>query len=383
MTLYKTAFNNWPLVHDAGEFLRARLGFTDTAYLEWVLETQKHHFTPFGMFMERGAPLAYDGFGRYFTTGILQRGYHGTAYDFYREMSWRGAMTSLLIQSPFGEMPTGYRSAHHLWNENQLAVVYEIYAAQYAKAGKLAHAGAFKRAAHLALQTTQRWIRPEGSGYVTKNRFPIQAQWKVANPFSTYNLLSCSMLAAAYTYADETIAEHPAPADVGGFVVQIPEFNMVVANSHGNYVQYLTRGNFKHNPTGLLRLHLRGGNPQLGPSDGAVAFPTANVENDPPLRAFSVGPAWKDIGGTEIRLSEFPALEKFDPSETHPALPPQAQITILGQTDKAVGFRASYDWNGAQISETLRLDKSGLTVTDEVLGPAVHALRVYFPGPGV
>ena len=40
-----------------------------------------------------------------------------------------------------------YRSSHHIWNEAQQAVVFEIYASQYAHAGMKDQAGAFKRAA--------------------------------------------------------------------------------------------------------------------------------------------------------------------------------------------------------------------------------------------
>ena len=44
--LYGTKSNNWPIVHIGGEYLRALHGLTDMSYIEWVLETQKSHFTP-------------------------------------------------------------------------------------------------------------------------------------------------------------------------------------------------------------------------------------------------------------------------------------------------------------------------------------------------
>jgi hypothetical protein len=43
---------------------------------------------------------------------------------------------------------------------------------------------------------------------------------------------------------------------------------MIIANAGGSYVQFMTRGNGRYNPTGLLRVHLRDGHPQLGYSDG-------------------------------------------------------------------------------------------------------------------
>jgi hypothetical protein len=259
--------NNWTLVHTAGEYLRSLRGFTNQAYVAHILDIQRFHMTPEGLYLEHGAPFAYDAFSRYFLTGMLQRGYRD---DFYQDACWKGAWTSLLMQSPFGEMPTGYRSAQHIWNEAELAKVYEIYAAAYAKAGKKAEAGAFKRGAHLALASIGQWIRPDGSGYIVKNRFPVEARhgYEVYSVHANYNLLACSMLCAAWLYADDSIAEMPAPADVGGYILQIPAFNMVVAHAGGTYLQYMTCGNKAYNPTGIIRVHLRDGHPQLGYSDG-------------------------------------------------------------------------------------------------------------------
>jgi hypothetical protein len=272
---YNKGDNNWTLVHAAGEFLRSLHGLTDCAYVGRALALQRPHMTSPGLYLEHGAPFAYDAFSRYFLTGMLQRDYLD---DFYRDACWKGAWTSLLIQSPFGELPTGYRSAQHLWNEAELAKVYEIYAARYAQAGRLAEAGAFKRGARLALASMQQWLRPDGSGYIVKNRYPIEARhgYEAYSVHMNYNLLTCSMLCAAWQSADESIEEKPAPADVGGFVVHLPDFNMIIANAGGNYVQYMTRGNGTYNPSGLVRVHLRGGHPQLGYSDGILhAAPTA------------------------------------------------------------------------------------------------------------
>jgi hypothetical protein len=262
--------NNWTLVNVGGEYLRALHGLTDTAYVALALSRQRPHMTELGMYLEHGAPFAYDAFSRYYLTGMLRRGYEDA---FYRDACWKGAWTSLLIQSPFGELPTGYRSSQHIWNEAELAKVYEIYAAEYAQAGRLAEAGAFKRGARLALASVKEWIRPDGSGYIVKNRYPVAERfgYEAYSVHVNYNLLACSMLCAAWLYADEAVAERPSPADVGGFVVCIPDFHMVVANAGGSYVQYMTKGNGSYNPTGLIRVHLRGGHPRLGYSDGLLS----------------------------------------------------------------------------------------------------------------
>lgn len=375
-SLYKTAANNWPLVQIGGEFLRIKNGMTDTSYVEWVLQSQKNHFTDFGMFMEAGAPFAYDGFSRYFLTSTLHRGYHGRNFDFYRDACWKGAWTSLMCQSPHGESPTGYRSAHHVWNEGEMAVIDEIFAAQYSKAGRLAEAGAFKRAARLALKSMLRWVRPDGSAYIVKNRYPALNQPHAANPHSVYSLLAAHMAAVAYLVANDSIAEKAAPADLGGFAFHIPEFNMAFAHAGGTYIEYMTRGNhaYNGNPSGLLRIHLRNGNPQLGPSDGIVDVDVANGVHD-----MNVGPAWSGTGGKEIRLAEFPDTSYFRASEAKPAEPPQATIKVVKETSTEAHITATYDWNSAHIVEDLTLNDSGLTGKTSVTGGGLTALRAYYP----
>jgi hypothetical protein len=375
--LYMTHANNWPVVHMAGEYLRTLQGFTDLNYSEWVLETQKYHMTNYGMYLEFGAPFAYDGFSRYFLTGILHRGYTGKNHDFYRTQCWKGAWTSLLCQSPAGELPTGYRSAHHIWNEAEIAVINEIYAAHYYKLGRVNEAGAFKRSARLALKSLTRWVRPEGYAYIVKNRYGPTSQPFAANPQSTYSLLGAHMMALAYLVLDDTIPELPAPADVGGFVFHIPQFNSVFANAGGAYIQYMTRGNhaYNGNPTGLIRIHLRGSNPQLGPSDGIVDTKNANGIHD-----LSVGPAWKLASGKEVRLAEFPDTSLYRVREANPVEQPQPTITINSETLASVSFTVRYpSWNGALVSEVMTLNNTGLTGKSTVNGAGISSIRLYYP----
>jgi hypothetical protein len=325
---YNSTHNNWTLVHVGGEFLRSLQGMTDLAYVQHALQIQRFHMTPLGMYLEDGAPFAYDVFSRYYLAGMLERGYRD---EFYRDACWKGAWTSLLIQSPFGELPTGYRSAQHMWDEAQLATLFEIYATEYARAGRKAEAGAFKRGAHLALESIKPWIRPDGSGYIVKNRFPMEARfgYEEYSVHVNYNLHACSMLCAAWQYADDSISERAAPADVGGFVIPIPDFHMVIAHAGGSYVQYMTQGNEKYNPTGLIRVHLRGGHPQLGYSDGI--------------------------------------LPDGDLPET-PATP--GRVEVLEESAPEVRFRVAFD--GGRV-ETLTLNQEGVTVN------AQSEARISFP----
>jgi len=69
---YGKADNNWTLVHTGGEFLRSLHGLTDLDYVERALKIQRTHMTPLGLYLEHGAPFAYDAFSRYFLTGMFE-----------------------------------------------------------------------------------------------------------------------------------------------------------------------------------------------------------------------------------------------------------------------------------------------------------------------
>ena len=123
------------------------------------------------------------------------------------------------------------------------------------------------------MNSIKQWIRPDGSGFIVKNRYPIEARhgYEGYSAHTCYNMLACSMLAQAWQFADDSVAEKPAPADTGGFVIPILDpFHKIFANAGGTYVEYDTQGDHKYNPTGLLRIHVKGGHPQLGPSDGCA-----------------------------------------------------------------------------------------------------------------
>jgi rhamnogalacturonyl hydrolase YesR len=349
--------NNWNLVNTAGEWGRVQHGVGDPWYVDYCLTMQLPNFSPHGMYNEDGNPLPYDLFSRYYLTGMLQRGYRSFVYTTYRDILWRGAWTSLFMQSPFGELPTGYRSSHHIWNEAEQAVIFEIYASACAKAGRMAEAGAFKRAAHLSLASIKNWIRPDGSGYIVKNRFPIEARhgYETYSVHTCYNMLAMSMLAQAWQCADDGIGEKPSPADVGGFVVPVLDpFHKVFANVGGNYVEYDTSGDHKYNPTGMLRVHLKDGHPQLGPSDGCAPYFSGKENN------LAVGPSWRTKDGTWHSL----AASRDKP-----------KVETLEESPDRVRFRVTYPG----VTQTMTVDRNGVTVEDLVTVDGIDAMRITLP----
>ncbi|NQV32882.1 MAG: glycoside hydrolase family 88 protein [Phycisphaeraceae bacterium] len=363
--------NNWNLVNTAGEYLRSLNGFTDLEYVDFCLTMQLPHFNPYGMYNEDGNPFPYDLFSRHYVTGMLHRGYRSFVYSTYRDLLWKGAWTSLFIQSPTGQLPTGYRSSHHIWNEAEQAVVFEIYASQYAQAGMMEQAGAFKRAAHLALSSVKNWIRPDGTGYIVKNKYPIEARhgYEGYSQHTCYNMLACSMLAQAWQFSDENVKEKPCPADVGGFAVTLPGFHKVFANAGGTYVEYDTSGDQKYNPTGLLRIHLKDGHAQLGPSDGCAA----NYSGKDNL--FAVGPSWKDADGRWVKLAEL--TEKKPIVDILDSATDQVRFEVTYRlTDKKTGTLVH---RTVQVKELFTIKHDEVLVENTVEGFGVSQLRVYYP----
>lgn len=359
---------NWVLVHTAGEFLRYKSDMTDLTYIDAMIAKQAHHFTADGMYSEGGQPMAYDLFSRLFVTGMLENGYEGKHLDFLRDSNWRGAWMTLLMQSPTGEAPTGHRSSQHIWLEAEQSAILEAYATALKKAGRESEARIFKRAARLSLHTLLQWVRPDGSGYVVKNKFPIDARhgYEGYSSYTQYNLLACSMVVQAYASADETIEESAAPADVGGYVLPVLyPFHKVFASAGGAYVEYETRGDTddrKWLPCGVVRIHFKAANSQLGPSDGISIYQNKNAD----APDYAVGPEWLDASGKWTRLASL--RPKDNPT-----------VQIIEQSAAKAVFSISYKLDAVNVTQKITVESGQVTFEDRITGASVEKIRAYLP----
>ena len=216
----KLRLMNWNIVSSCGELLRRKDGLvaanmTDAQmdYLEKSLAGHVEHLTRFGMYEDPNAPLAYDQFARLWLDDMMaDQAYEGALAGRLTEFLHTGGLSTLLLLSPTGEWASGGRSAFHNWNEAETAVVCEINANYWSQIRRPDVAGAFKRAAHLAFQSMQRWQRPSGELWIVKNRADPKARlgYETYSYNSQYNLLPMAMLAIAYIHADDSIAERPA-----------------------------------------------------------------------------------------------------------------------------------------------------------------------------
>jgi len=356
----KRETHNWNVVAISGELLRFQAGLAaDDLFVENYLGAQIKRFNEYGMYRDPNDPMAYDLFPRLWLTDMVFHGYAGSHWEELDRLTASGAMTSLLMQSPLGELPAGGRSGAHQWNEAQQAATFEMMATRLMRgeritslpyAGGAQLAGAFKRAAHLSLLSMRRWVRPSGELWIVKNRFaPEQRYGYESYSFhSQYNLLAAAMLAIAWQHANDNIEEWPTPAETGGFAFEIRDgFDKLFANAAGTFVEYELNGDAHYNPTGIIRVHFP---KEAVLNDGAVAKPSYGIGRFRPSLSLALGPVWE--GGA---LSDH-ARGSADP----------ARVRVLGQNTDTVEFEVRYENSGCPITERVRLRRDVLRVRDEI-----------------
>jgi len=310
--------NNWNLVAAAGEWLRTRgrLGGS-RRWVDQSLDRQVEHFTPAGMYRDPADPMAYDHFARLWVLDLIEEGYRGRHAKFLDACVERGAWTSLFMQSPWGELPCGGRTAHHQWNEAAEAATFETLARRLARRGDQAAAGAFKRAARLSLRSIRRWVRPTGDLWIVKNRLDpgLRHGYETYSFHSQYNLLTAALLAIAWLRADDRIAEASCPADTGGFAFSLqPAFHKVFVTALGVLVEIDTGADVHYNPTGILRVHHQ----ELPPetlSDGVTTDCSYQLPSKP-TRSLALGPEWRGNDGSWHGLAEH-AGSDLDSADFH------------------------------------------------------------------
>lgn len=363
--IYRQAIGsmNWNIVSSCGEAQLQMMGIrpTNNLYVTESWAAQGVHFgSPYGLYEE--GPMAYDHFPRIWLEDVLAQGYSGPYRVEMSEAMDRAAITSLFMQSPWGELPAGGRSAHHQWNEAQQCVTCEIYAAKAKASGDMVMAGAYKRAAHLAFSSMLRWVRPTGEMQILKNWVDPSSRFgdESYSYYSQYNLLPMAMLSMAYEHAaaTEDVSENPAPADTGGFVFKLDGLHKVFANAGGTYIELDTAGDHHYDATGLIRVHQKGVPPQLGPSDSLLASASYNSPNPSPLTT-GVGVSWLDADGTTWRtLGEMANISSVT-------------VTTLSQSTTNVAFDVTYAGglpNVTSITEHYIVKPDGVQLTTQISG---------------
>lgn len=387
------ALGNWNLVNVSGECLRRHDGLvtpdqmaSQMVYIEQSLAHQERRMTKFGMYEDPNAPLAYDAFPRLWMEDVLADGaYAGIHADRWRDFLTLGGLSTLLLLSPSGEWACGGRSAHHQWNEAQVAVIAEINAVRWRAQGRPDIAGAFKRAAHLALTSMRRWQRPSGEMWIVKNRADPAERHGFENYsfHSQYNLLPAAMLAIAYERADDAIPEAPLPSETGAYVFDLRDtFHKICASAGGTYALIDTAADPHYNSTGLLRVH-RAGIAQSAYSDDTAGHRAYGPPSDRTSIALSPGLSWNAAAAGDppdwVSLADFVGPH-FTPTLLPRTVASAALDAVHLETGRAAfTVRYALSGDGARpVEEHYTVSADGVEVISRT-GGAVAPMRVVFP----
>lgn len=246
----------------AGEAFKKKLGLADnTDFMDRYAEQQLTCFDENGMYIDPASPTTYDAVSRMNLSLAMWAGYDGKYMDSLDKTLENGALSQLLYQSSTGECPFGGRSNQQNFNEVTFSLVCEYEARRWKRKGDLSIAGAFKRAAALAIDSIEKYLR-ETPVLFTKNMFPSETQHgreKGYGFYGAYSLLIASQLGFASLLADESILEGNCPAECGGYIFETgKEFHKIFAASRGTHIEIDTNADFHYDSTGLGRIHFAG-----------------------------------------------------------------------------------------------------------------------------
>eukprot|EP00048_Salpingoeca_helianthica_P020710 m.8030 g.8030 ORF g.8030 m.8030 type:complete len:685 (-) comp5156_c0_seq2:41-2095(-) len=386
---------NWAIVALTGEALRYLHGLrpdgTEDIETQLGFQFTDYYWTDNGEYQDHSgcagacSPMPYDHFPRKYIAVMLAKGFLPVNQSAYWDLVTRGAWTSLLLQSPWGELPTGARSSQHQWNEAVSCVTYELFAARLQSQGDSDGASLFKRASALSLLSLRRWKNEAGAWFIVKNRFSpaLRHGYEGYSYYSQYNLLPASMLATAYLFADDGIEEKASFAETGGFVFTIDNMHKVVANAGGYYVEIeLFPDTPTHDVLGLSRMHTPAADPlvtgtagaPLAPETGSFidagkfVEPTARATNP---SATGFGAAWETKTGWQ-RLGQFTFTDVVNTSlDVTQSTVDNALFTVtylLGAKSVVEVVEEKYNVTSAGVHVTVQLHaRVGHTITRAAL----------------
>jgi len=313
--------SNWVVHSAAGELLRDCAGIGGVPgtlwgrnFFETYMRWQPAHFNEYGMYLEPGHPVTYDLTTRLQLAAGFECGYSGPLRDELAALLDKGDFITLLEIAPGGEAPFGGRSSQFYYQEAILCALCEAAARKY-KDSEPALAGAFKRQAHLSAGVTRRgFCRNDGKRFHIKNCFPPATRHGCDEygQFSVYSLLTASILAAAVNFADDSIAEAPAPSEIGGFGFAVTgSFEKAFLNANGGFLQFDLLADPKYDATGLGRIILKGMPWGVLPVMPFAAEPAYIRSPELPAAdyAVAVAPEWTGSDGKIHRLAEKSSIQ--------------------------------------------------------------------------
>jgi hypothetical protein len=287
---------------------------------------------------------------------LVHLGYDGPSAAEMRRIVESATRFTLDLQDPSGQVPANGRTDDHVWVDVGYQLAFEVMAERAHSAGDDWLAGQYRHAAMLAFQNIQRWKRTDGewagSYYITKNHFDpaLRVGYQEASQYSNYSGSFMFHLAEAYEIRRTAIAEHPAPAEIGGYAIAMDrEFGAAFANAGGMQIEANMRGQGEASsgnrwtPLGVVRFARAGWDTRLGPADGALTS-SGGVSFAP---AFREAGQWLRMADLSTRYEGF-----WSASFVHPLL-----------VRCAVAYRPKPGQNGPSFRNDLIVTPDGVMST--------------------
>lgn len=358
---------NWNCKALAGHWLLVHYGIQqDDGYVADSLLRQGQWFdNEHGLYAE--GPATYDIFPRAWLADMLAHGYAGPGSAVLTEALDRGAISSLFMQSPTGELATGGRSSQHLWSDALQCVTFEWAAGRALAAKEVELAGVFKRAARRALLAIYQWRRPSGEFWIVKNHAPPEHRfgYEVYSSHSQYNLLTATALGYAFelAQASEAAIEAWTPAERGrSSFVAGPGLDRAFATAEGTQVEVALAPVPLQTPRGIIRVQMKGLPPQLPMTDAVPAIAMFHLPN-PIGPAIALGPAWLSAEGTSRDLMERPivSLAELDRQSVSTSL--VRATRTAGGSFMAIHHAISQPGAPKEITEAVEIESNAVTIT--------------------
>jgi hypothetical protein len=279
--------HNWVSYAMKGQWYRFQQGLVSSqdafGYIEdrWI-NTQRSRFTGnvWNLYHDTSSDpetFAYDAAARANLWEMLVHGYNGASAAEMTTFIKRGTQSGLLLQDATGQAPEGGRSGLHSWNDVYSGLGFEMMAERAHADGNDRLAGQYRRQAMLALRSVERWHSAVGYYNVTKNHFDpaLRVRYADYSQLTNYNGNVIYHMAESWRARQSSIAEQPAPVEIGGYAWE-PDSNFAVAmaNAGGMQLEASMRGTTAlefgqyWTTLGITRFSRVNWDSRLGPSDG-------------------------------------------------------------------------------------------------------------------
>lgn len=348
----------------AAEALREAEGLCDTEkYFDLHWPAQLKNFDENGMYRDPGCPMLYDLTTRVQIQVMFMAGYNGKYKTALDNNLKKAALCGLLYQSAAFEFPFGGRSNQYLFNEGLLASNFEYEAARYNKEGNLKLAGAFKRAAHLAVLAIGRWLDQNPPKHIKNFYTDHRHGTEGYGYYDKYMATLGSFIVPAFIAADDEIKEQPCPAELGGYVIKTSDsFHKIFAKCSSYSIEIDTNADFLYDCTGLGAVHKTGVPTELALSHPMTETPNYYIDQRFKKMNLAIGPGVQKEGRV------------YWLADQHTA---NAKQKIDKETPDGVSFSVSYETEGGmRFLEKYNLTAQGVSIEASSNEDATMLMRV-------